>query len=57
MLRELLPPSGPVGLTLVTLAVVLPLAMLSWHLVEAPSLRAARRWLKRRAPQAVAVAA
>ncbi|UQA57871.1 hypothetical protein [Polyangium aurulentum] len=50
MLRELLPPSGPVGLTLVTLAVVLPLAMLSWHLVEAPSLRAARRWLKRRAP-------
>jgi peptidoglycan/LPS O-acetylase OafA/YrhL len=44
-------------LTLATLAVVLPLAMLSWHLVEAPALRAARRWLTRRRPQAMAVPA
>jgi peptidoglycan/LPS O-acetylase OafA/YrhL len=57
MLRELLPPVGPLGLSLATLAVVLPLAMLSWHLVVAPSLRAARRWLKRGAPKGVALAA
>lgn len=49
MLREVLPPVGPIGLSLATLAVVLPLAMLSWHLVEAPALRAARRWLGRSA--------
>jgi len=57
MLREVLPPVGPVGLTLATLAVVLPLAALSWHLVERPALRAARRWLGRRAPQATPLAA
>ncbi len=57
MLRELLPPVGPVPLTLATLAVVLPLAMLSWHLVELPALRAARRWLGRRGPQALPAAA
>ncbi|MEX5744918.1 acyltransferase family protein [Massilia sp. X63] len=57
MLREVLPPVGPVALTLATLALVLPLAMLSWHLVEAPALRAARRWLGRGTPQPVALAA
>jgi peptidoglycan/LPS O-acetylase OafA/YrhL len=43
-------------LSLATLAVVLPLSMLSWHLVEAPAMRAARRWLGRRT-QAVPVTA
>jgi peptidoglycan/LPS O-acetylase OafA/YrhL len=57
ILRELLPLVGPVALTLATLAVVLPLAVLSWHLVEAPALRSMRRWLKRGAPQQLAVAA
>jgi peptidoglycan/LPS O-acetylase OafA/YrhL len=57
VLRDLLPPVGHRELTLATLAVVLPLAMLSWHLVEAPALRAARRWLTRRRPQAMAVPA
>ena len=47
MLREVLPPVGPVGLSLAAVAAVVPLAMLSWHLVEAPSLRTVRRWLAR----------
>ncbi len=47
MLREALPPMGPKRLTVVSLAVVIPLAMMSWHLVERPSLRAVRRWLRR----------
>lgn len=55
MLRDLLPPIGPVGLTLATLALVLPLAMLSWHLVEQPALRAVRRRLGRRVQEQVAV--
>lgn len=45
MLRAVLPPLGPLALTAVSIAAVLPLAMLSWHLVEAPALRAARRLL------------
>lgn len=56
MLRELLPPVGPGALTLAAMAVVLPLAMLSWHLVEAPALRLARRWLSRGRIQAVPAA-
>jgi len=47
MLREVLPPMGPKRLALVTLTLVIPLAMLSWHLVERPALRGARRWLQR----------
>jgi len=38
---------GPKRLALVTLTLVIPLAMLSWHLVERPALRGARRWLQR----------
>jgi peptidoglycan/LPS O-acetylase OafA/YrhL len=51
MLRAVLPPLGPLGLLAAGLAVILPLAMLSWHLVEAPALRALRR---RFAPRRVA---
>ena len=54
MLRDLLPPLGPVGLSLATLAVVLPIAMLSWHWVESPALRAARRWIGGSKTQAIA---
>lgn len=54
VLRDVLPPVGHRELTLATLAVVLPLAMLSWHLVEAPALRAARRWLGRDVNKAAA---
>jgi peptidoglycan/LPS O-acetylase OafA/YrhL len=57
MVRELLPPVGPVGLSLATLALVLPLAMLSWHLVEAPAMRAVRRRLGRGKTQPSAVLA
>lgn len=56
MLREVLPQAGHWELSLATFAVVLPLAMLSWHLVEAPVLGATRRWMKRRSPQGVAMA-
>jgi len=52
MLRAALPPLGPVALLLASLAVIVPLSMLSWHLVEAPALRALRR---RFAPRRVAV--
>jgi peptidoglycan/LPS O-acetylase OafA/YrhL len=48
MLRAALPPLGPPALLAATLAVVLPLAMLSWHLVEAPALRATRKLLRPR---------
>lgn len=48
MLRAALPPVGPVALLAAALAVVLPLAMLSWHLVEAPALRATRKLLRPR---------
>lgn len=48
MLREVLPPMGPKRLTVVSLAVVIPLAMMSWHLVERPALRAVRGWLGKR---------
>ena len=48
MLREILPPLGPLAFCSVAILAVLPLAMLSWHLVEAPALRATRRWMARR---------
>jgi peptidoglycan/LPS O-acetylase OafA/YrhL len=47
MLRAALPPLDALGFLAAGLLVTLPLAMLSWHLVEAPALRAARRLLKR----------
>jgi peptidoglycan/LPS O-acetylase OafA/YrhL len=47
MLREALPPLGALRLLVVALLVTIPVAMLSWHFVEAPALRGARRWLRR----------
>lgn len=57
LLRDAWPALGPVALTLATLALVLPLAAASWHLVEAPALAAARRWLAKRRPAMLAPAA
>lgn len=37
------------------LALTVPVAMLSWHLVEGPAMRAARRWMARPAPAPVPV--
>ena len=54
MLRELLP-VGPVAQAALASAVVLPIAMLSWHLVELPALRAARRWLAPRKEVSLAI--
>jgi peptidoglycan/LPS O-acetylase OafA/YrhL len=45
MLRAALPPLGPVALLCASLVVIVPVAMLSWHWVEAPALRALRRRL------------
>lgn len=50
MLREVLPPIGALRLTALALLVIVPLSMLSWHLVEAPAQRLARRWLRRGTP-------
>jgi peptidoglycan/LPS O-acetylase OafA/YrhL len=50
MLRAALPPLGPVALLCAGLVVIVPVAMLSWHLVEAPALRALRRRLAPRGP-------
>lgn len=47
MLRASLPPLDAPALLALGLLVIVPLAMLSWHLVESPALRAARRLLKR----------
>lgn len=52
MLRELLPSLGPLSFCAVALLAVLPVAALSWHLVEAPALRATRAWLARRGANA-----
>jgi peptidoglycan/LPS O-acetylase OafA/YrhL len=49
MLRAALPPVGPYAMCAISILTVLPVAMLSWHLVEAPALRATRRWIRRRA--------
>lgn len=46
MLRELVPPIGALRLTALALLAIVPLAMLSWHLVEAPAQRLVRRWLR-----------
>lgn len=50
MLRAALPPQGPLAMTLATMLATGALAVFSWHCIEAPAQRAARRWLKRRAP-------
>lgn len=50
MLREVLPPIGALRLTALSLLVIVPLAMLSWHLVEAPAQRLARRWVRSKLP-------
>jgi peptidoglycan/LPS O-acetylase OafA/YrhL len=54
MVAKLLPTATPGVMLGCTLLVVLPLAMLSWHFVEAPAMRAARRWLRRPASSAPA---
>lgn len=46
MLRAALPPLDAPSLLALGLLVIVPVAMLNWHLVEAPALRAARRLLK-----------
>jgi peptidoglycan/LPS O-acetylase OafA/YrhL len=50
MVRSSLPPLGALRLLAVALLVTIPVAMLSWHLVEAPALRAVRRWFRRPRP-------
>jgi peptidoglycan/LPS O-acetylase OafA/YrhL len=50
MLRAVLPPTGALRLTAVALVVTIAVAVLSWHFVEAPALRAARRWLRQQPP-------
>ncbi len=57
MLRDALPPMGPLRLLAFGLAVIVPVAMLSWHLVESPALRATRRWLARHRPASAAAGA
>jgi peptidoglycan/LPS O-acetylase OafA/YrhL len=47
MLRAALPPVDAPALLAAGLLVTVPLAMLSWHLVEAPAMGAVRRRLKR----------
>ena len=47
MVRAAWPPTDALTLLGVSLLVIIPLAMLSWHLVEAPAQRVARRLLKR----------
>lgn len=46
MLRAALPTLDAAGLLATGLLLIVPAAMLSWHLVESPSLRAARRLMK-----------
>jgi peptidoglycan/LPS O-acetylase OafA/YrhL len=48
MLRAALPGLGAAALLACGLLLTVPVAMLSWHLVEAPAMRAARRLLSRR---------
>lgn len=47
MLREVLPPMDAPALLAVSLMVIVPLAMASWHLIEAPAMAAVRRRLRR----------
>lgn len=53
MLRTALPPLDAPALLAIGLLVIVPASMLSWHAVEAPALRAARRLLRRRAAAGV----
>lgn len=48
ILRAALPPLAPPALLAATLAVLVPLAVFSWHWVEAPALRWMRRLLRPR---------
>lgn len=48
MVGAAVPSATPLRLLAITLAVLVPLVLLSWHCVEAPAMRAARRWLRRR---------
>lgn len=48
MVREVLPPVTPPVLLGTTLAVLVPVAMLSWHFVERPSIDSVRRRLKKK---------
>ena len=47
MVRAACPPLDAMTLLAISFLVILPVAMLSWHLVEAPAQRLARRMLKR----------
>jgi peptidoglycan/LPS O-acetylase OafA/YrhL len=47
-LRAMLPPTGALRLTALAMVITLILAALSWHLVEAPALRLAHGWLRRK---------
>ncbi|MFD2366679.1 acyltransferase family protein [Pseudoduganella sp. GCM10020061] len=49
MLRAVLPPLDALPLFAVSLAVIVPVAMLSWHFVEAPAIRTVRRLMRERA--------
>lgn len=49
MVGELAPTITPPLMLVVCLTLLVPLALLSWHWVEAPALRAVRGWLRRRA--------
>ena len=55
MLGELVPGATPHLILVLCLLVLAPLSLLSWHWVEAPAMRAARRWLRRRAAATDAV--
>lgn len=47
MLGAVVPTATPLPLLGMCLVVLVPLSLLSWHWVEAPAMRAARRWLQR----------
>ncbi|MBV7537902.1 acyltransferase [Duganella sp. sic0402] len=57
MLKAKFPQLTALPMLGVSLLLIVPLAMLSWHYVEAPVLRAARRLLARRAVQAAVTGA
>ena len=51
MIGEVVPGATPHLALALCLALLVPVSLLSWHWVEAPAMRAARRWLRR--PEAV----
>lgn len=53
MLRVVLPPLDAVAFCAVSMLTVIPMAILSWHVVEYPALRTTRRWLERRRENSV----